>query len=522
MDTKSFKQLQNNLLTGVAKTHIYDLIKETPLTHAALLSAQTGNNILLKREDTQPVFSFKIRGAYHKMTQIGIENLNNGVVAASAGNHAQGVAMAAQQLGCQATVFMPKHTHDIKVKAVRRRNANVVLQGDSFEEAQIAAKQFAEEHQAVWIAAFDDVDIITGNATIAAEVLRQRPGAIDAIFCAVGGGGLIAGVAGYIKLLQPDIKVIGVEPEEAAAMQASLQAGKKITLDTIGYFAESVALKAPGELTFEFARHLVDEMITVSNDEICAAVKDLYEDTRVIFEPSGALAIAGLKRYVADQGWQGKDLIALACGANMSFDRLEFIAERADIGEHKEALFAVTVPERPGSFGDFCRLIGQRRVTEFNYRMDDPHKAHIFVGVQTQDQSERQVLLSKLRDAGLPAFDMTDDEMAKLHIRHLVGGRAQVAHEVLYRFEFPEYPGALTKFLDMLSQSGLDWNISLFHYRNHGADLGRVLAGIQVPPEEREQFKAFLKNLGYPYQPETENPAYRTFLQTDTTGGRSL
>lgn len=516
MDTKNFEQVQHNLLIGIAKTRIYDLIKETPLTPATLLSAKIGNNILLKREDTQPVFSFKIRGAYHKMAQLGIESLKNGVVTASAGNHAQGVALAAQKLGCQATVFMPKYANDIKIKAVRNRDAKVILQGDSFEEALAAAKQFVEEHQAVWIAPFDDADIITGNATIAAEMLRQRPGPIDAIFCAVGGGGLIAGVAGYISLLRPDIKVIGVEPEEAASMQASLRAGQRTTLDKVGYFAESVAVKAPGELTFEFASRLVDEVITVNNDEICAAVKDLYEDTRVIFEPGGALAVAGLKRYVTDKGWQKKDLIALACGANMNFDGLRFIAERASIGEQKEALFAVTVPERPGSFRDFCRLLGKRHVTEFNYRMNDPQKAHIFVGVQIQHQAERLVLLDKFKGAGLPAFDMTDDEMAKLHIRHLVGGRAQVPHELLYRFEFPEYPGALTKFLDMLGQSGLDWNISLFHYRNHGVDIGRVLAGIQVPPEEFDQFKALLKNLGYPHQPETENPAYRTFLQTDT------
>ena len=508
-----FARRQNIFLREVIGARIYDLVKETPLSPAPQLSAATNCRVFLKREDLQPIFSFKVRGAYHKMTRLSAAKLARGVVAASAGNHAQGVALAAQKLNCRAIIVMPKHAQRIKVLAVRAFGAKVLLQGENFDEAYTAARELARAENATFIPPFDDADIIVGNGTIAAEMLRQHPAKLAAVFVAVGGGGLLAGVAGYIKMLRPDIKVIGVEAAESACMHASLKVGRRVVLPQVGAFADAVAVKTPGQLPFEFARRLVDDMVVVNNDELCAAVKDMYEDTRVIFEPGGALAVAGLKRYAAGKKWQNKNLAAIASGANMNFDRLRFIAERAEIGEHREALFAVTIPERAGSFRRFCALLGARNITEFNYRLGNADAAHIFAGVQIQDDSERKMLLEKLRAADLPALDLTSDEMSKLHLRHCVGGRARAANEVLYRFEFPERPGALIKFLDMLGQSGLDWNISLFHYRNHGSDIGRVLAGIQVPPSERVQFTAFLKKLGYPYCRESDNPAYRLFLQ---------
>ncbi|MDM5147151.1 threonine ammonia-lyase, biosynthetic [Candidatus Persebacteraceae bacterium Df01] len=510
---KELKSFQESLIRSVINTRIYDLVRETPLTTMPALSAQVSNKILIKREDMHSVFSFKIRGAYHKMTRLPAARLKKGVIAASAGNHAQGVALSAQKLGCRASIFMPRHAQRIKVEAVRARGAKVVLTGDSFDDANLTAQQTARETGAVFIPPFDDKDIIAGNGTIAAEILRQHPAPLQAIFCAIGGGGLITGIAAYVKALRPDVRIIGVEAEESASMHASLVAGRRVQLPQVGAFADAVAVKQPGRLPFAFARELLDDVIVVNNDALCAAVKDLYEDTRVIFEPGGALAIAGLKRYAARNRWRNKNLIALACGANMNFDRLRFIAERAEVGEQREALFAVTISERPGSFRQFCALLEKRNITEFNYRMDDPNKAHIFVGVEIQGTAERRQLLQKLRAHNLPTIDLTDDEMAKTHIRHMVGGRAPATNELLYRFEYPEKPGALMKFLNTLGISRFNWNISLFHYRNNGADAGRVLVGMQVPPAERKQFDKFLRDVGYPHTLEVNNPAYRLFLE---------
>ncbi len=504
--------MQERILRGAADARIYDLVRETPLTYMPSLSRLCANRVCIKREDLQPVFSFKIRGAFYKMMRLGAARRKRGVVAASAGNHAQGVALAARHLGCPATIFMPKHTQRIKTSAVRAFGARVVLAGGSFEEAASAAMAMAKENGATYIPPFDDADIITANATIGAEILRHHPEPLRAVFCAVGGGGLIAGVAAYIKALRPQTKIIGVEADESASMTASMTAGRLITLPSSGIFADAVAVRRPGKLPFMLAKAFVDEMIVVGNDEICAAVKDLYDDTRVIFEPAGALAAAGLKKHAAKKQWRGQSVVALACGANMNFDRLRFVAERAEIGENREALFAATIPEAPGSFRKFCALIGQRNITEFNYRMGDSADAQIFVGVETGGVAERGELLKKLRAAGLPTLDLTGDEMAKLHLRHLVGGRANADNEILYRFEFPERPGALMNFLAGLNSAGRQWNISLFHYRNHGADAGRVLAGVQVPPPERAKFAAFLRGLGYLFYDETDNPAYRLFL----------
>ncbi len=508
-----FVDKQNALLRSVIAARIYDLVRETPLSPAHGISAATNNAVYLKREDLQDIFSFKIRGAYHKMTRLPPARLAAGVVAASAGNHAQGVALAAQKMQCPATIVMPKYAQKIKVAAVVAKGAKVILQGENFDESYALAADMARQSGAVFIPPFDDADIIAGNGTIAAEILRQHPAPLHAIFCACGGGGLLSGVAAYVKALRPKVRIIGVEAEESASMHDSIRANKRIKLSQVGTFADAVAVKQPGKLTFEFVRHFADEVITVSNDELCAAIKDMYQDTRVIFEPGGALAVAGLKNYAAAKKLRQKNLVAIASGANMNFGRLRFVAERAEIGEKREALFAVTIAERPGSFRRFCALLGRRGITEFNYRLDSPKEAHIFVGVEINEQGERRELLKKLRAAGLPTIDLTDNEMAKLHIRHLVGGRAAATDEVLYRFEFPERPGALMNFLNVLGQAGCGWNISLFHYRNNGADAGRVLTGIQVPSAERKSFADFLKKLDYPHCCESDNPAYRLFLQ---------
>ena len=508
-----FSARQNALVRNIVGSRIYDLVRETPLSPAPNISAACKNAVSIKREDLHKVFSFKIRGAYHKMTRLPPARLRRGVVAASAGNHAQGVALAAQKLHCRAVIAMPLHAQKIKVAAVRALGARVVLHGDSFDDSYLYARRLARAENAAFIPPFDDPDIIAGNGTIAAEILRQHAAPLHAIFCAVGGGGLISGIAGYVKALRPGVRIIGVESEESASMGASLRAGKPVRLPQVGAFADAVAVKKPGRLTFEFANRLVDDMISVNNDELCAAIKDLYEDTRVIFEPGGALAAAGLKNYAAANNLRKKNLVAVASGANTNFDRLRFVAERAEIGEQREALFAVTIPERPGSFRRFCGLLGRRNITEFNYRKDDPDMAHIFVGVEISTFGERRRLLETLRAAGLSAVDLTDDEMSKLHIRHLAGGRAGAADEVLYRFEFPERPGALMRFLDTFGQARKNWNISLFHYRNNGGDAGRVLAGVQVPPSERALFSRALKKLNYPFFCETENPAYHLFLR---------
>jgi threonine dehydratase len=458
----------------------------------------------------QPVFSFKIRGAYNKMASLPAEVLKRGVITASAGNHAQGVAMSAKKLGCRAVIVMPTTTPAIKINAVRGYGAEVVLFGDSYSDSYVKALELEKTEKLTFVHPYDDPDVIAGQGTIALEILAQNPQSIEAIFCCVGGGGLLAGVAAYIKAVRPEIKVIGVEAKDAEAMTESLIKGERVILEQVGLFADGAAVKQVGEHTFKICQQYVDEMIVVDNDAICAAIKDVFEDTRSILEPAGALAVAGLKAYAQREKLHGKTLVAVASGANMNFDRLRFVAERAELGEQREAVFAVTIPENPGAFKAFCNLLGNRNITEFNYRYADPKVAHIFVGVAIADPAESAKLVADLQAEGLPALDLTDNEVAKLHLRHLVGGHApQAENEVVYRFEFPEKPGALMKFLETM---GHDWNISLFHYRNHGADFGRVLVGMQVPPEDKDEFKIFLSNLGYPYWDETQNPAYKLFL----------
>ena len=477
---------------------------------APALSARLNNTLLLKREDLQPVFSFKLRGAYNKMIRLTSTELKRGVITSSAGNHAQGVALAAQKIGCAATIVMPVTTPHIKVSAVAASGAQVVLHGDAYSDAYDKAMALAQRRRLTFVHPFDDPDVIAGQGTIGMEIMRQWSGPLHAIFVAVGGGGLIGGIAAFVKRLRPDIRIIGVEPIDADAMTRSLAAGRRIILPHVGLFADGVAVKQVGRETFRLARELVDEMIVVDTDSICAAIKDVFEDTRAILEPAGALAIAGAKAYVERSRIHGENLVAVACGANMNFDRLRFVAERAELGERREAILAVTIPERPGSFKHFCAMLGSRNVTEFNYRYADPGNAHVFVGVQVRDRRETERLVRKLRRERLPTEDLSDNEMAKLHVRHLVGGRApHVIDEQLFRFEFPERPGALMKFLDSMSHN---WNISLFHYRNHGADYGRVLVGIQVPPGDRGAFRRFLAKLGYTYVDETGNSAYSLFL----------
>lgn len=502
--------MKNDYLEKVLTARVYDVAVETPLDVQPNLSRRVGNNVLLKREDMQPVFSFKLRGAYNKMAHLSTAQLKRGVIAASAGNHAQGVALAAQKLGCRAVIVMPTTTPLIKVDAVRNRGAEVVLAGDSYSDAYMHALELEKAEKLTFVHPYDDPYVIAGQGTIAAEILREHPNPIHAIFCAVGGGGLVSGIAAYVKRLRPDIKIIGVETVDADAMTQSLAAGKRIVLAQVGLFADGTAVKQVGEETFRLCQEYVDEMILVDNDAICAAIKDVFEDTRSILEPSGALAVAGLKEYAKRHKLHDKTLIAVASGANTNFDRLRFVAERAEVGEKREAVLAVTIPEKPGSFKKFCSLLGNRNITEFNYRYSDPAQAHIFVGVTTHQQGESARIVEMLERHELPAIDLTDNEMGKLHLRHLVGGHApQVKNEVVFRFEFPERPGALMQFLESM---GHNWNISLFHYRNHGTDYGRVLVGIQVPQQEHAAFKEFLDKLGYAYWDESANPAYKLFL----------
>ena len=498
-------------LERILLARVYDVAIESPLEEAPNLSRRLGNTLMLKREDMQPVFSFKLRGAYNKMAGLTKAQLKRGVVCASAGNHAQGVALSAQVLGCQATIVMPATTPAIKVDAVAKRGATVVLHGDSYDDAYKHAKGLARAEKKTFVHPYDDPEVIAGQGTIGMELLRQSRAPIDAVFVPVGGGGLIAGIAAYLKRLRPEIKVIGVEPEEADAMARSLCRKERVYLPQVGIFADGVAVKQVGEETFRLCQQYVDEIIRVDNDAICAAIKDVFEDTRSILEPAGALGVAGAKAWAAREKAKNRNLVAIASGANMNFDRLRFVAERAELGEKREAVLAVTIPEKPGSFKAFCSLIGGRVITEFNYRFSDPAEAHVFVGIQVHNRAEVEKLVGALNKHQLPVLDLSENEMAKLHIRHLVGGRApQVADEVLYRFEFPERPGALMKFLNSMSQG---WNISLFHYRNHGADYGRVLVGIQVPPKEKAAFQKFLDGLGYRYWNESRNPAYRLFLK---------
>jgi len=502
--------MKNDYLERILTAQVYDVAEQTPLDYVANLSERIQNRVLLKREDLQQVFSFKLRGAYNKMIKLAPDVRQHGVVAASAGNHAQGVALAAKKLDCCAMIVMPTTTPQIKVQAVIARGAKVSLHGDSYNEAYDHAIALTKEQQSTFIHPYDDPDVIAGQGTIGMEILRQYTGDVHAIFVPIGGGGLIAGIAAYVKRLYPQIKIIGVEPVDADAMHRSLQSGRRIKLARAGLFADGVAVRQVGKETFRIARELVDEVILVNTDAICAAIKDVFEDTRTILEPSGALSIAGIKAYVKRENIQHKTLIAIASGANMNFDRLRHISERAEIGEHREAVMSVTIPEKPGSFKKFCKLLGTKSITEFNYRYANPKEAHVFVGVSIRNRNEAEELIAKLKQKGLPTEDMSDNEMAKLHIRHLVGGHAyDVKNEILYRFEFPDRPGALMNFLNNLSQN---WNISLFHYRNHGADYGRVLIGLQVPPEGKSDFKVFLDQLGYRYWDESKNPAYKLFL----------
>ncbi|MDA8329585.1 MAG: threonine ammonia-lyase, biosynthetic [Betaproteobacteria bacterium] len=497
-------------LTAILTARVYDVALESPLELATNLSARLGNQVWLKREDLQPVFAFKLRGAYNKMASLSADSLAAGVITASAGNHAQGVALAAQKLGCHATIIMPTPTPQIKVNAVKARGAETILHGDTYDDAYAYALNLAQRTGATYVHPYDDPAVIAGQGTIAMEILRQHSAPIDAIFIPVGGGGLIAGMAVYLKRLKPGIKIIGVEPEDADAMAQSLSVGHRVQLSQVGIFADGVAVKQVGEETFRLAKLYVDEIIRVDNDAICAAIKDVFEDTRSILEPSGALSIAGAKLWCAREQCNNSTVIAVASGANMNFDRLRYVAERAELGERREAVLAVTIPEHPGSFKAFCALLGTRNITEFNYRYADCRAAHVFVGLQVANRQAVTELIELLTAHGLNAIDLTDNEMAKLHVRHLVGGHApQVEHELLYRFEFPERPGALMQFLNTLSDG---WNISLFHYRNHGADYGRVLAGIQVPPDQHNHFLDSLNRLGYPWWDETQNIAYQMFL----------
>jgi threonine dehydratase len=502
--------LNKSYLERILKARVYDVAVETPLEHARGLSRRLANRVLIKREDLQPIFSFKLRGAYNKMASLPRARLAKGVIAASAGNHAQGVALAARRLDCRAVIVMPVTTPRIKVEAVAALGAEVVLHGDSYAEAHKKAVHLKGRRGLVFVHPYDDPDVIAGQGTIGMEILRQRPGALDAIFVPVGGGGLISGIAAYVKRVRPAVRIVGVEPVDADAMTRSLKLKRRVTLESVGLFADGVAVKEVGRETFRLCRALVDEMVLVDTDAMCAAIKDVFEDTRVVLEPAGALAIAGAKAWVEKRALKNRTLVAVASGANTNFDRLRFIAEEAELGEHREAVLAVTIPERPGSFKTFCATLGAKNITEFNYRIADSREAHIFVGIEVAGRPETGRIVRNLRRRGLTTLDLSDNEMAKWHVRHMVGGRAPFAkNELLYRFEFPERPGALMRFLQNMRS---DWNISLFHYRNHGADYGRVLVGIQVPRHEMAEFRRFLDKLGYPYADETRNPAYRLFL----------
>ncbi|WP_299594974.1 threonine ammonia-lyase, biosynthetic [uncultured Microbulbifer sp.] len=503
--------MPKSYIKRILDARIYDVAIETPLEPMRQLSHRLGNRVLLKREDLQPVFSFKIRGAYNKLLQLAPEQRAKGVIAASAGNHAQGLALGAQQLGVRATIVMPSTTPAIKVNAVRMRGAEVVLHGDTFDEAAALAKQLVEERGLVFIHPYDDPDVIAGQGTVAMELLRQHPGNLDAVFIPVGGGGLAAGMAAYIKYVRPEIKVYAVEPEDAACLKLAMGEGNREgRLPQVGLFADGVAVAQIGEETYRVLRETIDGVITVTTDEICAAIKDIFEDTRSIAEPAGAVGLAGLKKYADQSGEQNQALATVCSGANTNFDRLRYISERTEIGEKREAVLAVTIPEKAGSYLQFCRDLGDRSITEFNYRYANSGEAHIFVGIQVTTDVDRAQLIAQLESGGYQVTDLTDNEMAKLHIRHLVGGRAPgIEDEVVYRFEFPERPGALRKFLEQLAGR---WNITLFHYRNHGAAYGRVLVGLEVAKDERPALRALLDQLHYPFWEETENPAYRFFL----------
>ncbi len=504
-------------LKKILTARVYDVAVESALEPAKNLSRRLHNKVLLKREDQQAVFSFKLRGAYNKMANLTPEQLRRGVICASAGNHAQGVALAAHRLGSRAVIVMPTTTPQLKIEGVKALGGEVVLHGESYSDAYVRATELEKEQGLTFVHPFDDPDVIAGQGTIAMEILRQHQGPLDAVFVAIGGGGLIAGVANYIKAVRPEIKIIGVQMNDSDAMARSVAAQRRITLDDVGLFSDGTAVKLVGEETFRVARELVDEFMTVDTDAVCAAIKDVFIDTRSIVEPAGALSVAAIKQYVTEKKTRGETYAAILCGANMNFDRLRFVAERAEVGEEREALFAVTIPEERGSFRRFCELIGTlpggpRNVTEFNYRIGDPAKAHVFVGLTTHGKGESGKIAASFSRHGFEALDLTHDELAKEHIRHMVGGRSALAlEERLLRFVFPERPGALMKFLSHMRPG---WNITLFHYRNQGADYGRILVGLQVPTADNKAFKEFLDTLGYPHVEETANPVYRLFLQT--------
>lgn len=501
-------------LQKILTARVYDVAVETGLEPAPGLSRRLGNHVLLKREDQQPVFSFKLRGAYNKMANLPSDALRRGVICASAGNHAQGVALSARRLGCRAVIVMPVTTPRVKIDAVHALGAEIVLHGDSYSDAYTHALGLEQAQGLNFVHPFDDADVIAGQGTIAMEILRQHQGPIDAVFVAIGGGGLIAGVAAYIKAVRPQIRVIGVQTVDSDAMLQSVRAGRRVVLPDVGLFADGTAVKQVGAETFRLARALVDDFVVVDTDAICAAIKDVFHDTRSVLEPSGAVGVAAMKQYAQANKLKGRTLVAITSGANLNFDRLRFVAERAEIGERREALFAVTIPEERGSFRRFCELIGTtanpRQVTEFNYRIADARVAHVFVGLTIHSRDETERLARNLVRHGFPTVDLSDDELAKEHVRHMVGGHSPLARdERLFRFDFPERPGALMRFLSSMHPG---WNISLFHYRNQGADYGRILVGIQVPPADRAAFRAFLRTLAYPYVEETDNPVYRLFL----------
>ncbi len=500
----------NSYLERVLRARVYDVAVETPLELAKNLSDTLNNQVWLKREDLQSVFSFKLRGAYNRIRLLSKEELSRGVTTASAGNHAQGVALAAQRCGCRAVIVMPSTTPAVKVRNVKRLGAEVVLHGNSFDEACSHAQQLVEHQGLCFIHAFDDPEVIAGQGTIGMEILRQMAEPPDAIYVAVGGGGLISGIAAYVKALWPHVEMIGVEPVDADSMTRSLAAGRRVRLDQIGIFADGVAVKHVGAETFRLCSQYVDDMVLVDTDAICAAIKDVFEDTRSVLEPSGALAVAGLKQDVQKRGRRHQRLVAVACGANMNFDRLRFVAERAELGAEREALLAVTIPERPGSLHKFCTVLGNHNVTEFSYRMADPDQAHIFIGVEVNGRKDTDALVERFQKGGFATVNLSDDELSKVHIRHMVGGRCREARgELLYRFQFPERPGALMHFVANMRPN---WNLSMFHYRNQGSDYGRIVVAVQVPETEQKEWQAFLQTLGYRYWDETGNQAYKLFL----------
>jgi threonine dehydratase len=498
-------------LQRILTARVYDVAQETSLDNARALSRRLGNHVLLKREDQQSVFSFKLRGAYNKMAHLSATQLARGVICASAGNHAQGVALSAKRLGCRAVVVMPITTPRVKVDAVLALGGEVVMHGDSYSDAHAHALTLQRKQRLSFVHPFDDPDVIAGQGTIGMEILRQHQGPLDAVFVAVGGGGLICGIAAYLKSVRPEVRIVGVQTRDSDAMARSVRAGKRVELAEVGLFSDGTAVKLVGKETFRLARQWVDEFVIVDTDEVCAAIKDVFQDTRAVLEPAGALGVAGIKQYVARRKIKGQTLVAITCGANMNFDRLRFVAERAEFGEQREALYAVTIPERRGSFREFCELVGPRAVTEFNYRISDAQLAHVFVGIAITRRDEADRIARQFERHGFPTLNLTDDELAKEHVRHMVGGRSELAHhERLLRFIFPERPGALMRFLSALHPN---WNISLFHYRNQGADYGRILVGIQVPSGDHAAFAQFLDTLAYPYIEETRNPVYKLFLR---------